>query len=55
MAREHGFFGMCLRRRLESAKRMLAGQHLGATDASSKGVFLGSDCAWLDGIEYHQI
>lgn len=49
------FFGVCLRRCLEAAMRTPAGQHLGVTDASSKGVFLGSDCAWLDGIESHQI
>lgn len=47
--------GVDLRRRLRAAMRMLAGQNLGATSTSSKGVFLGSDCAWLDGIESHQI
>lgn len=55
MVRKHGFFGVCLRRRLQAAIRMLAGQHLGATSASSERVFLGSDCAWLNGIESHQI
>lgn len=55
MVRKNGFLGMCFRNRVQAAMCKLAGQYLGATNARSKGVFLGSDCAWLDRIESHQI